>query len=113
MTDSRASEQQRLLWRIEALAFDCAHFLSRCFAIDTVSDFGAWLLRRLGPLTSAHRVAETNLRIVFPTATDAEIARLLDAQWGEFGRWITEFLVLDRIVADPSRVEVEGLDRLT
>jgi len=87
--------------------------LSRCFPIDTVSGFGAWLLPRIGPLTSAHRVAETNLRIAFPDADEAEIARLLDAQWREFGRWATEFLVLERIAAQPERVEVEGLERLT
>jgi KDO2-lipid IV(A) lauroyltransferase len=113
MTDSAATRQQRYLWRFEALGFDCARFLSRCFAIDAVSDFGAWLLKRLGPLTSAHRVAETNLRIAFPDADDAEIAGLLDAQWAEFGRFLTEFLILDRIAAEPARVEVEGLERLT
>jgi KDO2-lipid IV(A) lauroyltransferase len=113
MTDSAASAQQRSLWRIEALAFDVAQFLGRCFPIDAVSDFGAWLLGWLGPLTSAHRVAETNLRIVFPNADDAEIARLLAAQWAEFGRWATEFLILERIAAEPDRVEVEGLERLT
>lgn len=112
MTDSPASAQQRFLWRIEAVGFDVAYFLSRCFPIDTVSDFGAWLLPRIGPLTSAHRVAETNLRIAFPDATDAEIARLLRAQWEEFGRFATEFLVLDRIAAEPDRVEVEGEERL-
>ena len=112
MTDSPATAQQRFLWRIEALGFDAARFLSRCFPIDTVSDFGAWLLRRIGPLTSAHRVAETNLRIVFPNATDAEIARLLAAQWEEFGRFAAEFLILERIAAEPDRVEVEGEERL-
>src|SRR5215469_15789659 len=101
MTDSRASPQQRLLWRLEALAFDLARGLSRAFPIDAVSDFGAWLLRTLGPLTSAHRVAETNLRIVFPEATDAEIGRLLKAQWDEFGRYVAEILIVDRIAADP------------
>jgi KDO2-lipid IV(A) lauroyltransferase len=56
--------------------------------------------------------ALTNLSIAFPNASQAEIYRLLDAQWGEFGRWAVEFPVLDRIVADPSRVEVIGADRL-
>jgi KDO2-lipid IV(A) lauroyltransferase len=112
MTDSSASTQQRLLWRIEALAFDSAQFLSRCFPIDAVSDFGGWLLNRLGPLTSAHRVAETNLRIAFPEADDAEIARLLAGQWDEFGRLALEFLILDRIAAEPDRVEIEGEERL-
>ncbi|MFL5297009.1 MAG: lysophospholipid acyltransferase family protein [Phenylobacterium sp.] len=112
MTDLPAKLGQRLLWRIEALAFDCAQLLSRCFPIDAVSDFGGWLLRRVGPLTSPHRVAETNLRIVFPDASEAEIGRLLDAQWEEFGRYVAEFLVLDRIAADPGRVEIEGAERL-
>jgi KDO2-lipid IV(A) lauroyltransferase len=87
--------------------------LARLFPIDTVSDFGGWLFRTLGPLTSKHRIAETNLRIVFPKATDAEIADLLRAQWEELGRWIAEFPIADRIAADPDRVEVEHMERLT
>jgi Kdo2-lipid IVA lauroyltransferase/acyltransferase len=113
MTESRSSRRQALLWHIEAWLYDFARFLARLFPIDTVSDFGAWLVRRLGPLTSAHRVAETNLRIVFPSASDTEISGLLGAQWEEFGRWLAEFPILDRIAAEPERVEVEGLERLT
>jgi KDO2-lipid IV(A) lauroyltransferase len=67
----------------------------------------------LGPLTSAHRVAETNLRIVFPNAPDAEIRRLLRAQWEETGRWIFEFPILDRIAEQPDRIQVAGLERLS
>ena len=112
MTDSSASARQVVLWRIEAILFECALFLCRLFPIDTVSDFGSWLFRRVGPLTSAHRVARINLRIVFPQASETEIARLLDAQWGETGRWFAEFPILDRVMADPARVEIDGLDRL-
>ncbi|MFN3583775.1 lysophospholipid acyltransferase family protein [Phenylobacterium sp.] len=103
---------QDLAWRLEALAFDVATGLARLFPIDAVSDFGAWLFRTLGPRTSARRVAERNLRIAFPDAPDEEIARLLTAQWEELGRWIAEFPILDRIAADPARVEVEGAERL-
>ncbi|MGZ6018782.1 MAG: lysophospholipid acyltransferase family protein [Phenylobacterium sp.] len=102
-----------MLWRMEAWAYDFAHFLAHLFPIDAVSDFGGWVGRTFGPLTSAHRVAETNLRIVFPDADQSEIRRLLGAQWEEFGRWLAEFPILDRIVAEPDRVEVEGLERLT
>ncbi|HEY2357890.1 MAG TPA: lysophospholipid acyltransferase family protein [Phenylobacterium sp.] len=112
MTDSSAQRRQDLLWRFEAWAYDVAEFLARLFPIDAVSDFGGWLCRNLGPLTSANRVAETNLRIAFPNASDAEVARLLRAQWEEFGRTFAEFPVLDRIIADPSRVEVVGAERL-
>ena len=55
---------------------------------------------------------ETNLRIAFPDAAEAEIARLLDAQWDQLGRWAAEFPILDRIIADPGRVEVVGAERL-
>lgn len=112
MTDSPPPLRQIILWRIEAGAYDVAESLARLFPIDAVSDFGGWLLRTLGPFTSAHRVAETNLRIAFPDADDAEIARLLRAQWEETGRTFAEFPILDRIIADPSRVDVVGAERL-
>ena len=112
MTESTSQMRQNTLWRFEAWLYDFAEFLARLFPIDAVSDFGAWLFRSLGPLTSAHRVAETNLRIAFPAATAAEIAALLIAQWDQLGRWATEYPILDRIIADPGRVEVVGAERL-
>jgi KDO2-lipid IV(A) lauroyltransferase len=112
MAASRPSLAQDLVWRIEALAYDLAAGLARIFPIDTVSDFGAWLFRRLGPLTSANRVAERNLRIAFPEAGDAEIAALLAEQWSHLGRWFAEFPILDRIINEPGRVEVVGAERL-
>lgn len=112
MTNSPVPMRQKVLWRLEAGAYDLAEFLARLFPIDAVSDFGALLFRTLGPMTSPHRVAEINLRIVFPEASDDEIARLLVAQWDQLGRWCAEFSILDRIIADPARVEVVGAERL-
>jgi KDO2-lipid IV(A) lauroyltransferase len=112
MAQARPSMWRDLEWRLEAAAYDAIAGLARLFPVDAVSDFGAWLFARLGPLTGAHRVAETNLRIAFPDASDAEIARLLTAQWREIGRGFAEFPIIDRIVADPERVEVVGMERL-
>ena len=103
---------QDTAWRLEALAFDAVAGFARLFPIDTVSSFGAWLFRTLGPLTGARRTAERNLRIAFPEASDAEIASLMRAQWEELGRWIAEFPIMDRIMADPSRVAVQNGERL-
>ena len=97
---------------LEALLFDAASAIARLFAVDSVSNFGARLFRTLGPLTSAHRVAERNLRIAFPNAGDSEIEQLLRAQWTELGRSLTEFVIVDRIVADTTRLEIDGLERL-
>lgn len=112
MVNRRTLIGQHLLWRLEAFAYDIAATLARIFPINSVSDFGSTLFRRLGPLTSAHKVARVNLRIAFPAAADSDIARLLDAQWSQLGRWFTEFPILDRIIADPGRVEVVGAERL-
>ncbi|MFI4965237.1 MAG: lysophospholipid acyltransferase family protein [Caulobacterales bacterium] len=112
MTDSPRQMRQDILWRLEAWAYDVAEFLARLFPIDAVSDFGAGFFRTFGPLTPLHRVARTNLRIAFPQADEAEIARLLAAQWDQLGRWAAEFPILHRIIADPERVEVVGAERL-
>mgnify|MGYP001544132507 CR=1 FL=1 len=111
MTASTSRRGQTILWRLEALAYEAADFLARLFPIDAVSDFGAWFFRTFGPLTSPHRVAETNLRIAFPSASDAEIARLLDEQWDHLGRWAAEFPILDRIVYNGERSD-SSLDAL-
>ena len=113
MTIAKASLAQDTAWRLEALGYDLVTSLARLFPIDMVSDFGAFLFKYLGPLTSTHRVAETNLRIAFPQADDTEITRLLDAQWQGLGRWVVEFPILDKIIADPTRVTLVNGERLT
>lgn len=109
---TRPSWLQDFVWRLEAWAFDAVTFLARCFPIDAVSDFGAALAGVLGPLTSTHRVAETNIRIAFPDLDPAAVDRLLTAQWRALGRWAAEFPILDKIIADPARVEVVNGERL-
>ena len=98
MTPLKPSLMLRLVWRLEALAYDLVTGLARSLPIDAVSDFGAWLFKGLGPLTSTHRVVLTNLRIAFPQATNAEIAALAAAAWAETGRVALEFPILDKIV---------------
>jgi Kdo2-lipid IVA lauroyltransferase/acyltransferase len=99
-------------WMLEAVLFDAASLVARLFPIDAVSDFGALIFRKFGPLTGSHRVAERNLRLAFPDADDRKIAELLAAQWAELGRTLAEFPLMDRIVNDPSRISVTGVTRL-
>jgi KDO2-lipid IV(A) lauroyltransferase len=102
---------QDIAWRLEAVAFDVVIALARILPVDMVSDLGAWFFKGLGPLTSAHRVAETNMRIVFPQASDGEIAALLKAQWDNTGRTFLELLIMDRIIGSRDRVEVVNGER--
>jgi Kdo2-lipid IVA lauroyltransferase/acyltransferase len=97
-----------VFWMLQAALFDAVRAFARLFPIDSVSNSGAWLTRRLGPLTSAHRVAERNIRIAFPHYSDAEVKTLLQDQWTELGRSLAEFAILDRVVADESRLVIQG-----
>lgn len=112
MANDTPSRRQKLLWRLEALAYDLFAGAMRVLPVDAASDFGAWLFGALGPLTSSDRTVERNLRIAFPEAPDAEIARLKKAQWDETGRFFAEFPIVDRIVKDPCRLEVVNRERL-
>lgn len=112
MSEKTPSRVQDLLWRLEAAVFDFAAGCLRLLPVDLASDIGAGLLGALGPLSSSDRTVERNLRIAFPDAPDAEIASLKAAQWRELGRFFVEFPMIDRIVSDPSRMEVIGRERL-
>ena len=112
MATVNSSYVSNIVWTLEAALFGAVAAMARRVPVDSASDFGAWLFQRLGPLTPAHQVAQRNLRLVFPDAPDEEIRRILRAQWVELGRTAAEYTVLDRIVADGSRVQVDGAERL-
>lgn len=101
-----------LTWRIEAGAFAVVGAMLRLLPIDLVSDMGAGLFRRLGPLTSSHRTAERNLRLAFPEMSDADRKVLLADQWANLGRYFFEFPMVERLTRASGRVEVEGFERL-
>ena len=103
---------ERLLWRLEALGFDVAAALLRLAPVDAASNFGAWLLRRLGPLTSTDRTIRRNLELAFPDWSAAERDRVRLASWAEFGRFAAEFPMLDRLTPASGRIEVIGGERL-
>jgi KDO2-lipid IV(A) lauroyltransferase len=103
---------QQLIWRLEALAFDAFTVLARALPMDAVSWSFGQIARTVGPLTRAHRTAVIGLRIAFPEMTDADRERLARDQWENFGRYIGEFPLVDRITPERGRVEIEGFERL-
>ncbi len=99
-------------WRCEAVAFDLFSAALRPWPISWVSGAGGRVLRLLGPLTRAHRIAERNLRLAFPTLSDTERAQLLVEQWDNLGRTFFEVPLTDRLTPAKGRVEVVGMERL-
>jgi KDO2-lipid IV(A) lauroyltransferase len=112
MSDKRRPWAQDLLWRAEALGFDLFIGVVRLLGVDAASAFGGWLGRTVGPLSSAHKVATRNLKLVFPEKDAAWHADMLRAQWEGLGRSFAEFPQMDKILPSTGRVEVVNQERL-
>ena len=109
---ARSARLKRIQWRLEAAGYDLVAAVMRIAPIDGASAFGGWLFKLLGPLTGAHRTALRNLRLAFPEWDDAARHAMARRQWENVGRVLFEFFLVDRILADPARVEVVGRERL-
>jgi KDO2-lipid IV(A) lauroyltransferase len=101
-----------LIWRLEAAAFDIFTVVARALPMDAVSWTFGRIAVSIGPLTHAHRNALLGLKIAFPDKSDAERETLARAQWENFGRYIGEFPLVDRITPERGRVQIEGFERL-
>lgn len=101
------------MWRLEAGAYDVFSALIRALPVEVASGLGGALARAVGPFTRAHRTARQNLRLAFPDLGEREKRKVLSAQWDNFGRYIFEFPIADRLTPAGGRVEVEGIERLT
>jgi KDO2-lipid IV(A) lauroyltransferase len=101
--------------RLEALAYDLVTGLMRCLPFAAVSAIGAFVVKRIGPLTSKKTIAETGLRTAFPEKTDAEIRELMRAQWDNIGRTFAEFPLTHRLKPfdNNSAVTIAGLEHFT
>jgi len=98
--------------RVEAFGYDVLTSILRLLPFRFVSWLGGALLRLIGPRTSKHHIAQTNMRIAFPNASDADMKQYLRDQWDNTGRTFAEFALTDRIRAfeDDAKITVEGLD---
>lgn len=112
MTDPKPSFWQDVGWRCEALAYDAIVALMRALPVDTASDLGSWFFRTFGPLTSTQKTVTKNLKLAFPDMDEASRRTLIARQWENTGRTTAEFPIMDRIVFDPARVEIENFARL-
>ena len=107
----KPSLSQRIAWRLETAGFHLLTSVFRLMPLDMASDFGAALLKTIGPLNGVHRTAAINLKIAFPHLTDRQLKAMLAAQWDEFGRTIAEFPLMERIVAQ-NRIEIVHIERM-
>ncbi|MEP1142787.1 MAG: lysophospholipid acyltransferase family protein [Henriciella sp.] len=112
--DNRSTFKQRLLWRIEALAWDIIYWAPmKAIGPDRASNFLGWLLKSVAPLFSQNKTVKRNLHLAFPEMPQEERDLLAAAAWENVGRTAGELPHLPKI--DPyngERVEVVGAEHL-
>jgi KDO2-lipid IV(A) lauroyltransferase len=70
----------------------------------------AWAF--IAPKTFRHGRALRNLELAFPEKTPEERERIARDMWANLGRVMAETFLLDRILDDPSRMEIENPELL-
>ncbi|MEZ5827647.1 MAG: lipid A biosynthesis lauroyl acyltransferase [Hyphomicrobiales bacterium] len=64
---------------------------------DYLANAGGWLARKLGPFTSAHKIARNNIAAAYPDTSLAWQNEVLDGMWDHLGRFAVEYVHLDRL----------------
>jgi KDO2-lipid IV(A) lauroyltransferase len=103
----------RIGHRLEAAAAGMASALFRALPLDAASWLGGRLARTLGPLATASRRAEHNLRLAFPHWSDAEIRAAVGDMWENLGCTVAEYPNLGKIDCyGGDRVTIEGVEHI-
>lgn len=112
--DNRSTLGQRLMWRIEALAWDVIYWAPmKALGPDRASNFLGWLMKRVAPLLSQNKTVKRNLQLAFPELSVEERDRIALDSWESVGRTAGELPHLPKIHPyKGDRVEVIGAEHL-
>ena len=102
------SRLQDFQHRLEYAALRLLVFFVRAFPLDTGVRLSARVWRRLAPYQRRHKRALANLKLAYPEKTEAEREAIALDMWENLGRVMAETMQLDRILADPSRIEISS-----
>jgi len=81
----------------------------RSFGLERSVQISAGAWRRFAPIIAKkrHKRALANLAVAFPELSEDERVDIAMAHWENLGRVMAETMQLDRILAEPDRVQVE------
>lgn len=105
------SAGRRLRFAAEYAGLRLVSAVLRLLPLETATALAAAAARRAMPRLTPrrHKMALENLRVAFPEKSEAERTAICTAQWENIGRVAVETLHIDRILNDPSRIEIVGL----
>lgn len=112
--ENRSSFGQRVLWRIETVLWDTVFALLKRLSPERASNFGSWVMRRLGPLLSQHKVAVANIERAFPDWDAHTVHQIALSAWENVGRTAGELPHLQHMkpYQKDSRIQVVNPERL-
>lgn len=102
-------------WLIANTIFSVLWILA-LFPADRAIGLVDRMARRIGPLTSRHRLALRNLERAYPEKTSQEHEMIAREMWGNMARLAAEYVFLDQLfdfdpeATEPGRIEVGGAD---
>jgi Kdo2-lipid IVA lauroyltransferase/acyltransferase len=96
-----------LQFRLEYLVLRGCIAAVRAMPLDTAVPVFAHIWRWLAPMVARkrHRRALDNLRTAFPEKTEQERLAIALEHWANLGRIMVETMQIDRVLADPSRMD--------
>lgn len=97
-----------LQFRLEYALLRAIVAVVRLFPLDWAVRLSAVCWRALAPVIAQkrHKRALANLAIAFPEKSEAERRAIALAHWENLGRVMAETMQIDRVLRDPSRIEI-------
>jgi len=99
-----------ILYPLQALLIGSLYYAIRALPLRWAAAIGSFLFRTLGRRMRVARVAEQNVRRVFPELTDEEVDTLIEKIWDNLGRGAGEFAHMNKFSyeGDNPRIEIVG-----
>jgi len=102
------SRLRDIQFRLEYALLRLVVGIVRLFPLELAADASARAWGRLAPVLSPKRHARAlaNLAIAFPEKSEEERAAICKAHWQNLGRVMAETMQIDRLIAEPERMEI-------
>jgi KDO2-lipid IV(A) lauroyltransferase len=78
--------------------------------IAMASNFGGWLMRKIGPKLGQSKKARANLVRAFPEKSAAEIENIIAGMWENLGRSVAEIPHLHKLKPGGKHIEIVGAE---
>ena len=80
--------------------------------INLIANLGGIIFKLIGPLTKTQKIVRKNYLQIFPFADEIETLKESKLSWINAGKTFFELLILPRIIADNTKIDVEGLSNI-